>query len=121
MFVKFIDDNTVQLPKEEETASERIARLDKDEALAPSISLFTSTRKGGAFSEDQMHTLVTLFEDLITTTTRIERVTVMKRIEKDPVAKEQLEQFTPLQICDKIRTERKRLAARKSKQGKKLS
>ena len=45
----------------------------------------------------------------------------MERIEKDSVAKEQLEQFTPLQICDKIRTERKRLKARKSKHSEKWS
>ena len=72
LFVKFIDDDAVQLPNEEETASERITCLDKYEALVPSLSLFTNTCKGGAFSEDQMHTLVTLFEDLIITTTRIE-------------------------------------------------
>ncbi|KAJ7382394.1 hypothetical protein OS493_035235 [Desmophyllum pertusum] len=103
------DNKSLQLPTEEETVDQKMQRLTQDEDSKSSVSLFTkSSRRGGAFSDEQTNTLVTLFEDLVKTTSIIERASVMQRLSENLVAKAVLGGFKPLQICDKIRTERKR-------------
>lgn len=81
----------------------------KEDDAEKTISLFTaSSHRGGAFSDEQTNALVSLFEDLVRTTAVIDRKSVMKRLGENLVAKAVLDGFTPLQICDKIRTERRR-------------
>ena len=69
----------------------------------------TSLKSGRAFDDEQTQTLSRLFKHLIETIAPIERPAVMRTIEGDERASVILKQFTPLQLCDKIRTERKRI------------
>ena len=104
------DDQSIQLPTEEETVDQKVEKwTQKEDDAEKTISLFTaSSRRGGAFSDEQTNALVSLFEDLVRTTAVIDRKSVMKRLGENLVAKAVLDGFTPLQICDKIRTERRR-------------
>ena len=104
------DDPSHQLPTEKETVEQKLGRLtQKEDDAEKTVSIFTgSSRRGGAFSDEQSNALVSLFEDLVKTTAPIERASVMKRLGENLAAKAVLEGFTPLQICDKIRTERRR-------------
>lgn len=104
------DDQSIQLPTEEETVDQKVEKwTQKEDDAEKTISLFTaSSRRGGAFSDEQTNALVSLFEDLVRTTAVIDRKSVMKRLGENLVAKAALDGFTPLQICDKIRTERRR-------------
>ena len=104
------DDQSIQLPAEEETVDQKLERFtQKEESAEKTLTLFTtSSRRGGAFSSEQTNPLVTLFEDLVKTTAVIERASVIKRLGENLTAKAVLDRFTPLQICDKIRTERRR-------------
>ena len=111
LFGSGTDDQSIQLPTEEETVDQKLENWKQKEDDVPekTISLFTaSSRRGGAFSDEQTNVLVTLFEDLVRTTAVIERKSVMKRLGENLAAKAALDRFTPLQICDKIRTERRR-------------
>ena len=103
------NDQATQLPTEEETVDQKLERLtQKGDDAEKTVSLFTaSSRRGGAFSDEQTNALVTLFEDLVRTTAVIERKSVMKRLGENIDAKAALDGFTPLQICDKIRPERR--------------
>ena len=104
------DDQSIQLPTEEETVDQKVEKwTQKEDDAEKTISLFTaSSRRGGAFSDEQTNALVSNFEDLVRTTAVIDRKSLMKRLGENLVAKAVLNGFTPLQICDKIRTERRR-------------
>ena len=104
------DDQSIQLPTEEETVDQKVEKwTQKEDNAEKTISLFTaSSRRGGAFSDEQTNALVSLFEDVVRTTAVIDRKAVMKRLGENLAAKVALDGFTPLQICDKIRTERRR-------------
>ena len=103
------DDQSIQLPTEEETVDLQLERFtQKEDSAEKTLTLFTaSSQRGGAFSDEQTNALVTLFEDLVKTTTVIERASVMKHLSEN-LAKAVLDRFMPLQIGDKIRTERRR-------------
>lgn len=68
------DDQSIQLPIEEETVDQKLERFtQKEENAEKTLTLFTaSSRRGGAFSDEQTNALVTLFEDLVGTTAVIE-------------------------------------------------
>ena len=68
----------------------------------------TSLKSGRAFNDEQTQTLSRLFKHLIESNAPIERPAVMRTIEGDARASVISRQFIPLQLCDKIRTERKR-------------
>ena len=104
------DDQSIQLPTEEETVDQKVEKwTQKEDNAEKTISLFTaSSRRGGAFSDEQTNALVSLFEDVVRTTAVIDRKAVMKRLGENLAAKVALDGFTPLQICDKIRTERRK-------------
>lgn len=67
------DDQSIQLPTEE-TVDQKLERFtQKEENAEKTLTLFTaSSRRGGAFSDEQTNALVTLFEDLVRTTAVIE-------------------------------------------------
>lgn len=68
------DDHSIQLPTEEETVDQKLERFtQKEENAEKTLTLCTaSSRRGGAFSDEQTNALVTLFEDLVRTTAVIE-------------------------------------------------
>ena len=99
------------LPNESDETRQR--NDQEDIAFVDDASIKTNTqtslKSGRAFDDEQTQTLSRLFKHLIETNAPIERPAVMRTIEGDERASVILKQFTPLQLCDKIRTERKRI------------
>lgn len=118
----------IELPSEEETTELKIERLgcpvstteketieqkmewkesfsDSQEVNEVKSSLYSSR----TFMEDQTKIMYDVCGDLIHTTESISTREVLTRLQDHPTAKDLIKQFTPLQLCSKIRTERKRL------------
>ena len=104
----------VELPEKTETLLEKVARLDEaDNDSVLLISERSSHRAGGTFSERQTKIYWRLFKGLIESNGRVERKEICRRIQEDGEAREALVGFTPQQLCDKIRTERRMITRRK--------
>ena len=69
----------------------------------------SSLMSGRAFNEEQTEMMFNLFRRLIESNAPIERGAILSAIEEHSRARLILQGFTPLQLCDKIRTERRRL------------
>ena len=108
------NDQQVELPVKTETLLEKIARLDEaDNDSVLLISERKSQRAGGTFSELQTRIIWRLFKGLIESNGRVERKDICQCIQEDNNARDALAGFTPQQLCDKIRTERRMIARRK--------
>ncbi|CAB3983100.1 Hypothetical predicted protein [Paramuricea clavata] len=125
-------EDTAVLPKELETSDQRCERLglsvDKtrsgrkqqndDMEYTPSIQLSasestttTTTRKSTILTAKEIALFQELFKELIANKRPIKRDFVTSQIEKHKELKHILKKCTPLQLADKVRTERK-IAAR---------
>ena len=102
------------LPTETETQQEKLLRFFPDEKSAEFSSVVS--RKGGMiFSDDQTEIYWRLFRDLIVSNERITQHYVKTKIEEDEEAKKAIVGFTPQQLVDKIRTERRKIARAQDK------
>ena len=102
------------LPTETETQQEKLLRFFPDEKSAEFSSVVS--RKGGmTFSDDQTEIYWRLFRDLIVSNERITQHYVKTKIEEDEEARKAIVGFTPQQLVDKIRTERRKIARAQDK------
>ena len=103
------------LPTETETQQDKLHRLFPDEKLDV-ISLVS--RKGGTtFTDHQTEIYWRLFRDLIESNKRITQNYVKTTIEEDDEARTEIVGFTPQQLVDKVRTERRKIARLQDKKG----
>ena len=106
-------ESVLVLPTETETQQEKLNRLFTDEK-----SEFCSlvSRKGGTtFTDHQTEIYWRLFRDLIESNERITQHYVKTKIEEDEEARKEIVGFTPQQLVDKIRTERRKIARAQDK------
>lgn len=113
-----LSESALELPTDNETQEERVNRLfeyDNDSIILSGIS-----KKGGlTFTDDQTEIYLRLFRDLIESNKQITRKYVEDKIKEDDEARESIVGFTPQQLCDKIRTERRKIARASMKKEKK--
>ena len=101
------------LLRETETQQEKLNCLFTDEK-----SEFCSlvSRKGGTtFTGHQTEIYWRLFRDLIESNERITQHNVKTKIVEDEEARKEIVGFTPQQLVDKIRTERRKIARAQDK------
>ena len=106
-------ESVLVLPTETETQQEKLNCLFTDEK-----SEFCSlvSRKGGTiFTDHQTEIYWRLFRDLIESNERITQHYVKTKIEEDEEARKEIVGFTPQQLVDKIRTERRKIARAQDK------
>ena len=95
---------------------ERSARLmNIDFVDDKSVVSNTTVNSGFAFNDEQTDLMYEIFKELIESNALVKRDEILKAIQDHDRGRVSLQGFTALQLCDKIRTERRRLARINSK------
>ena len=89
--------------------------MDFDFADDKSVVSNTTVKSGKASNDEQTDLMYGIFKELIESNAPVKRDEILKAIQDHDGGRVSLQGFTALQLCDKIRTERRRLARITSK------
>ena len=107
---------TVQtLPTETETQQDKLDRMFPEAISKPECGSVVSHKGGMTFSDHHTEIYWRLFRDLIESNERSTQQYVTTKLKEDGEVRKEIVGFTPQQLEDKIRTERRRIARAKAK------
>ena len=107
---------TVQtFPTETETQQDKLDRMFPEAISKPECGSVVSHKGGMTFSDHHTEIYWRLFRDLIESNERSTQQYVTTKLKEDGEVRKEVVGFTPQQLEDKIRTERRRIARAKAK------